>query len=85
MPRYFFDVQDGEGAFVDETGIELPDMEAAIREARRALADMVRDTLREPMRDTLSIAIRGAEGPVMLSVTLTTASDPAAAPDDGPK
>ena len=75
MPRFFFDVKDDDGDFIDEVGLELPDMKAAIREARRALADMVRDTLREPNGDGLSIAIRdGADGPVVLSVTLTTAS-----------
>ena len=75
MPRYFFDVCDAEGAYVDEVGIELDDMETAIREARRALSDMMRDTLREGARDALSINIRdGADGPVMLSVNLTTVS-----------
>jgi hypothetical protein len=77
MPKYFFDVQDDDGVFVDEVGLELPDMQAAIREARRALADMVRDSLREPIGDGLSIAIRdGADGPMVLTVTLTTASPP---------
>jgi hypothetical protein len=72
MPRYFFDIHDSEGTFIDDVGVDLPDMDAAIREARRALADIVRDSLREPMRDPLSIAIRdGADGPVVLSVTLT--------------
>jgi len=73
MPRYFFDVQDGEGVFVDEVGLELSGMDAAIREARRALADMMRDVLRNQSAREVLIRIRdGAEGPVVLSVTLTT-------------
>ena len=73
MARYFFDIHDGEGTFVDEVGVELPDMKSAIREARRALADMVRDALRDPDGDGVSVKIRdGAEGPVVLSVTLKT-------------
>jgi len=73
MPQYFFDVQDGDGVFVDEIGMELPDMDTAIREARRALADMVRDVLKEQSAQGLLIRIRdGADGPVVLSVTLTT-------------
>jgi hypothetical protein len=32
MPRYFFDIHDGE-AVIDEEGTELPDFEAARREA----------------------------------------------------
>ena len=73
MTRYYFDMQDGEGFFVDESGLDLPDMDAAIREARRALADMVRDTLRETSRGALHISIRdGADGPVVISVTMAT-------------
>lgn len=73
MARYYFDVRDGDDAFDDDMGIELADMETAIREARRALADMMRDALRDETRHLLSIAIReGARGPVVLTVTLTT-------------
>lgn len=73
MPQYFFDVQDGEGVFVDEIGMELPDMETAITEARLALADMVRDVLREQSAEAVLIRIRAcADGPVVLTVTLTT-------------
>ena len=73
MPRYYFDVRDGQDLFVDEDGMDLPDMDSAIAEARRALADMVRDNLRTERADAISIAIRdGAEGPVVLAVNLTT-------------
>ena len=73
MPRYFFDVNDGEDTFIDNAGIELSDMEAAIREARRALADMIRDAMRSADGDKISIRIRdGAEGPVLLEVNFTT-------------
>jgi hypothetical protein len=73
MPRYYFDIDDGEDSYVDNIGVDLPDMDAAIREARRALADMMRDALREAKSDGISVRIRdGAEGPVRLEVTLTT-------------
>ena len=73
MPKYFFDVQDGDGVFIDDAGMELPDMDTAIREARRALADMMRDALRDQSGQAVVIRIRdGAEGPVILSVSLTT-------------
>lgn len=75
MATYFFDVHDGDGVFVDETGMELANMDDAIREARRALADMVRDALRDQAEQSLSIRIRdGAEGPVVISVTTATLS-----------
>lgn len=75
MPRYYFDVQDREGRFVDEIGLELPNVQAATAEARRALADMVRDALREQSEDAVSIAIRTEQdGPIIITVNLTTVS-----------
>lgn len=73
MPRYYFDIYDGESQFVDETGVEFETMDDAISEARRALADLVRDALRDMNSDGVSVNIRdGSEGPVMLKVTMTT-------------
>lgn len=81
MPRYFFDIRDGQDLFIDDDGMELPDIDTAIAEARRALADMMRDSLRTDGGDAVSIAIRdGADGPVVLSVSVTTIR-----PDDAPQ
>jgi hypothetical protein len=83
MPRYFFDIQDSEGTFLDDVGMDLPDMGAAIREARKTLADMLRDALRDQTSDALLIRIRdGADGPVVLSVTMTTVSEADHSPTD---
>jgi hypothetical protein len=73
MPRYYFDVTDDSGRHVDDIGLELPNMDAAIVEARRALADMTRESLigRDPAN--LSIRIRdGADGPVDVYVSMKT-------------
>lgn len=73
MPRYFFDIRDQTGAHHDDVGLELPDMDAAILEARRALADMTRESLVLDGTTDLSIVIRdGQEGPVNLIVSMTT-------------
>jgi hypothetical protein len=73
LPRYFFDVTDSSGAHTDEVGLDLPDMDAAIMEARRALADMTRESLAERNPANLRIHIRdGADGPVNLVVSMTT-------------
>lgn len=81
MPRYFFDIKDDKESFVDSTGIELPNMDAAIREARRALAEMVGESLRDRGNDDIAVRIRdGAEGPVLLEVSLSTTM-----PDGKPK
>ena len=73
MPRYFFDVHDGDGTFIDDVGVELPDMDSAVRDARKTLGDMVRDALREEEGPDLSLLIRdGADGPILITVTMKT-------------
>jgi hypothetical protein len=73
MPRYFFDVHDSQGEHRDDVGLEFPNMDTAIIEARRALADMTRESLLIDGATGLSIHIRdGSEGPVDLIVTMTT-------------
>ena len=74
MPRYYFDVHDGQGEHRDDVGLEFPNMDAAIVEARRALADMTRESLLIDGATGLSIHIRdGDEGPVDLIISLTEA------------
>lgn len=73
MPRYYFDVRDQLGVHRDEVGLDLPDMNAAMLEARRALADMTRESLIQENATDLSIVIRdGNEGPVNLAITMKT-------------
>jgi hypothetical protein len=43
MPRYFFDTMDSGRLVCDESGIELPSIQAARAEAARSLADIARD------------------------------------------
>ena len=40
MPRYYFDIRDGESIAVDEEGLELPDLRTAAVEAAQSLAEM---------------------------------------------
>lgn len=73
MPHYFFDVHDKDGSFHDEVGLELPNMDAAVAEARRALADMTREMLIDSVAEGIHIVIHdGSDGPVRLSVSLQT-------------
>ena len=72
MPRYYFDVHDNHGEHRDDVGLEFPSMETAILEARRALADMTRESLLMDGATDLHIHIRdGKEGPVDLIISLT--------------
>jgi len=42
MPRYYFDFRDDAGLTFDDTGEELPDLDAARDAALRALAEAIR-------------------------------------------
>jgi len=73
MPLYFFDVRDIHGLHRDDVGVELSNMEAALAEGRRALADMSRDTLSVGVDQQLEILIRDhGEGPIRLVLSLKT-------------
>ena len=73
MPRYYFDVTDDNGPHTDDVGLDLPDMETAILEARRALADMTRESLNGHEPTSLKIRIRdGDDGPVDIQVSMKT-------------
>ena len=69
MPRYHFDVRDGEAFVKDEEGSELPDIAMAQITAAHVLADMVNDLpLRaaEPSGYHISIDVRDEAGPLFL-------------------
>lgn len=46
MAHYYFDVRDGTDVAGDEIGLELPDVHAAMTEAKRAVADIAFEALR---------------------------------------
>jgi hypothetical protein len=69
MPRYYFDIRDGDDLAPDEEGLDLPSIERVQEEAARSLADMARDAVRRN-RDgaghEMAIEVRDDEGAVLL-------------------
>ena len=70
MPRYFFDLRDGDDLAVDEEGMELRSIQAVQEEAARSLADMARDEVRRhagdpTKRHRMAIEVRDENGPVL--------------------
>lgn len=67
MPRYYFDLRDGDYLAPDEEGVDL--LVAVQNEAARALADLARDTIRTSRSfgaaRGLVIEARDENGPVM--------------------
>jgi hypothetical protein len=70
MPRYYFDLRDGDELAVDEEGVELRNIDLVQEEAARSLADMARDAVRRTTRNRdlnhrMAIEVRDDHGPVM--------------------
>jgi len=69
MPRYHFDLRDGETFVLDEEGMELPDIESAQMEAAEFLSDTVKElTMRtsDPSGHSMAIEVREAERALFL-------------------
>lgn len=69
MPRFYFDLRDGDDLAIDEEGLELPDIGAVQAEAAISLADMARDAVHSapliPGGHHMAIEVRDDVGPVM--------------------
>jgi hypothetical protein len=70
MPRYYFDLRDGDELAVDEEGVELRDIDLVQEEAARSLSDMARDAVRRTTQNRqlnhrMAIEVRDDHGPVM--------------------
>jgi hypothetical protein len=74
MPRYYFDMREGDEIVPDDEGLELDALETVQEEAARSLADMARDAIRRRNRaghhHQMAIDVRDDSGPV-LEVTFT--------------
>ncbi|KAA2244338.1 DUF6894 family protein [Salinarimonas soli] len=70
MARFFFDVVDGDDAFEDAEGVELPDVQAARNTAVNALHELTRSLLRGYDNRTVVIRVRTADGMPVLAVGL---------------
>jgi hypothetical protein len=46
MPTFYFDIRDTQNLYKDEEGMELPDLNAARREAEEGAREMLADALK---------------------------------------
>lgn len=69
MPRYYFDLIEGDVLAVDQEGLELSSLRAVQAEAAKSLADMARDAVHGfPPRfgqRKMAIEVRDETGPLM--------------------
>jgi hypothetical protein len=71
MPLYFFDIDDGKRSSRDTEGTELPDREAARREATGILPDIAREELPDGNHRTFICRIRDDQDREIFLATLS--------------
>ena len=77
MPRYFFDIDDGEHRTRDDDGCEYAGLQEARDAAARALPDIVRDVVSDGSgQDFVAAAtIRDVDGQVLFRTTLSLTTE----------
>ena len=71
MPRYYFDVRDGDRFVPDEVGLVFPDIATARDQATRALAEMARDLLPGTVRREVAIEVKDESRALLLCAGLS--------------
>lgn len=51
MPRYYFDLHNGDGPLKDNVGLEFASREGVAKEITRILADIARDEMPEQVKN----------------------------------
>ncbi|MEQ1956254.1 DUF6894 family protein [Mesorhizobium yinganensis] len=75
MPRYYFDVFDGDGITRDEVGIESATQDAAADEAVAAIPDIVHDELPGPPQRNFWVKVRDEAGEYVFIADLKFKAD----------
>jgi hypothetical protein len=71
VPRYFFDIHDGEKFTPDDTGLEFPDAQAARDKAVSTLPDIARDAMPDARKRAFVVAIRDDKGTAIFRAALS--------------
>lgn len=58
MARFYFDIADGTSRTRDDEGLELPDIAAALLEARRAAAGIAHESMLDNRPGPVTVTIR---------------------------
>jgi hypothetical protein len=70
MPRYYFDVRDGDHFAIDPDGLDLPGIKEARTDASMALAEMVRDAMPDGPCRAMAIEVRGEDKEPLVKVQI---------------
>jgi hypothetical protein len=70
MPRFFFDIHDGENFTPDREGLDLDDLDAAKAEAKKTLPEIVKEEMPDGDRRDFTVDVKDVAGQVVWRVTL---------------
>lgn len=70
MPQFFIDTSDGDHFIRDDTGLDLPDVDAARAAAISALPDMAREVLPDGDHRVFLAIVRSEDGQALLQASL---------------
>lgn len=71
MPRFYFDVREGEKFTSDDEGLVFDSLDAAEREAAEAAADIGRDRLPRSEARAVTVEVRNEHRQRVLTVTVS--------------
>jgi hypothetical protein len=71
MPRFYFDVHDGERFTPDRIGVDLDDAQATQREAARALPEVAKDALPDGTQRSFVIEVKNEAQRLILRAKLS--------------
>jgi hypothetical protein len=71
MPRFFFDIHDGEVFTPDREGLDLDDLETAKEEAKKTLPDIVKEKMPDGDRRDFTVDVKDVAGQIVWRVTLS--------------
>ncbi|MGF9564021.1 hypothetical protein [Neorhizobium sp. JUb45] len=83
MPRYFFDIHNGNGPSRDDHGMELPSQKRIMHEMSRILLDIARDELPGQERGDISIFVRDDTGKELCATHLSFQTEWKHRPEEG--
>ena len=75
MPRFYFDIRDGENYISDEVGLEFPSLKSARDNASSSLAEIMKDALPDVVQYEVSVEVRG-EGEILFRARITFEATP---------
>ena len=78
MPRFYFDIREGNRLVPDEDGLEFPTVNEARDDASRTLGQMMKEAMPDGQHHDMAVEVRGDDKRPLLKVQITFEVQPLA-------